>query len=266
MQPGCEQAPLGIRRASASRRPRIPARRVTTSGAFTLIELLVIIGIISVLISILLPALGKVREQARTVVCASNQRQILHSIMLYTADNKGWLPRPLSSATIGRAFYKQYSYCAILMDDVSHYDYVTPGALLRYISHDAQIRQRIFSCPSDGPERYAPSGMGVSGGPPGPNFNKPRNFSYNFNTYGGAMIDNVLTHMIGTFDGFDDPSLLKVCADPILAVQEPNHSHTHGRWIDRIGEHLAAFDADDFLSRCRELGNSSRNILPGRRF
>ena len=68
-----------------------------------------------------------------------------------------------------------------------------------------------------------------------------------------AIIDGVLTRMTGTFDGFDDPSPLKVCADPTLAIQEPNHSHTHGRWIDRVGEHLAAFDADDFLSHCREL-------------
>ena len=68
-----------------------------------------------------------------------------------------------------------------------------------------------------------------------------------------AIIDGVLTRMTGTFDGFDDPTLLKVCADPILAIQAPNHSHTHGRWIDRVGEHLAAFDADDFMSHCREL-------------
>jgi len=80
-----------------------------------------------------------------------------------------------------------------------------------------------------------------------------------------AIIDGVLTRMTGTFDGFEDPSLLKVCADPILAIQEPNHSHTHGRWIDRVGEHLAAFDADEFLSHRREPGDLSRNISGGRR-
>ena len=61
--------------------------------------------------------------------------------------------------------------------------------------------------------------------------------------------------MVGTFDGFEEPTLLEVCSDPILAIQEPNHSHTHGRWIDRVGERLAAFDADDFLSHCSELAN-----------
>jgi prepilin-type N-terminal cleavage/methylation domain-containing protein len=41
---------------------------------FTLIELLVVVAIISVLIAILLPSLGRVKETARRTVCASNLR------------------------------------------------------------------------------------------------------------------------------------------------------------------------------------------------
>ena len=59
----------------------------TKKTAFTLVELLVVISIIAMLLGILMPALGKVRVQARSVVCSSNLKQLGLGFGMYLEDN-----------------------------------------------------------------------------------------------------------------------------------------------------------------------------------
>ena len=62
---------------------------------FTLIELLVVIAIIALLMSILMPALTRVNDQAKNAVCKSNLHQFAIAWKLYLEDNKDRFPESL---------------------------------------------------------------------------------------------------------------------------------------------------------------------------
>jgi len=64
---------------------------------FTLIELLVVIAIIAVLLSILMPAMRKIKEVAREVVCKSHLRQVGLAVSMYLDDYQRKIPDTQSS-------------------------------------------------------------------------------------------------------------------------------------------------------------------------
>jgi prepilin-type N-terminal cleavage/methylation domain-containing protein len=62
-------------------------------GAFTLVELLVVIAVIALLVSLLLPAMARSKEYARSTQCRNNLRQWGEAYRMYADDNDDYLPR-----------------------------------------------------------------------------------------------------------------------------------------------------------------------------
>ncbi len=67
-------------------------KKVLAGSGFTLVELLVVIAIISMLGSLLLPALANSKDQAKRTCCKSNERQQFLALFMYAGENNDYLP------------------------------------------------------------------------------------------------------------------------------------------------------------------------------
>lgn len=160
-------------------------RRFPRPAAFTLVELLVVIGIIALLISILLPALSKVREQGNSVKCASNLRQLCTALVNYAAENKGVFPPNLNPGGLGPGNPPIANYWY----DVDRIGRYLPKTL---VLASNSIATAVMTCPSDIENAKRSYAMNVFGSSRTDNFvtqgTPPRGAMYGSKSKGSSQL------------------------------------------------------------------------------
>ncbi len=124
-------------------------------SGFTLIELLVVISIIALLVSILMPALGRAREQAKATTCAAQLKQFGLAWYFYAEDNNGYNIEyaPSSQWSAGKFWFYQLG------------PYIGDDEFAKGAGNTQEGALSIMNCPSASPwsDSRFPDAFGYGG-------------------------------------------------------------------------------------------------------
>jgi prepilin-type N-terminal cleavage/methylation domain-containing protein/prepilin-type processing-associated H-X9-DG protein len=146
-------AVLAIEGGTMRNATQLNSRKARAQG-FTLIELLVVIAIIAILAGLLLPVLGRAKEQGRRAVCLSSMRQLGLATQMYWDDNNDISPAANIQSRVGPADWIYWNdFNQLGGQDRARFEFLRTGSvrtvdgvLMRYLKKPTA---RFLWCPSE---------------------------------------------------------------------------------------------------------------------
>lgn len=135
-----------------------PKSTITLRNAFTLVELLVVMAIISLLVSLLLPAVQSAREAGRRTACLNNIKNLQLAIINYESARQSFPPGATRSGAVWSAFIlpfieEQTIYDALTLEDPTEDDDLGPIGIRQWFLGDANLNSDVLLSSSDPIER-----------------------------------------------------------------------------------------------------------------